>query len=171
MKLDTILLNLGRFVLLFAIQLMILNQVVLTNLIIPYIYVLFILMLPTGMNRIALLLISFFTGLCMDMLNSLIGFHTFACTLVALARILIGDRILMRDNEKTIERTSYRSTSFQSYSIYSIFLLLIFYISLFCLELFSFHGIFYTITCILLSTTASWLIMMLYQTLFIRKEH
>ena len=58
--------NIGRFLLLTLMQLLILNNVYLGGYVMPMLYVLFILMLPTSTGRIPMLLIAFGTGLLMD---------------------------------------------------------------------------------------------------------
>ena len=85
--------NIGRFVGLLLFQVLVLNNVYLGSYIMPMLYVLPILMLPTGMKRIPLLLIAFGTGLIIDMMNNLLGFHALACTVVAMMRIWFADRI------------------------------------------------------------------------------
>ena len=92
--------NIIRFVVLMVLQVVIFNQVSLWGYVLPMLYVLFVLMLPTGMNKIALLLIAFATGLTEDLFCNLLGFHACACTVVALCRILFADKILTR-NETT----------------------------------------------------------------------
>ena len=75
--------NIGRFVLLMLLQLLVLNYVYLGGYIIPMLYVLFLLMLPTSMGRIPMLLVAFGTGLLIDIMSGVLGFHTLACTTVA----------------------------------------------------------------------------------------
>ena len=96
----------GRFLLLMAIQLLVLNYVYLGGYVMPMLYVLFILMLPTGMKRIPLLLIAFGTGLLMDIMSNALGFHALACTVVAMLRIWFADSILTRNEPVTINTPS-----------------------------------------------------------------
>ena len=94
----------GRFVLLMALQMLVLNHVYLGGYVMPMLYVLFILMLPTDTGRIPMLLIAFGTGLLVDVMNNMLGFHALACTVVAMLRILFADRILTRGEPVTIEK-------------------------------------------------------------------
>ena len=53
--------NIGRFVLLMLLQLLVLNNVYLGGYVMPMLYVLFILMLPTSVGRVPLRLTAFGT--------------------------------------------------------------------------------------------------------------
>lgn len=101
----------GRFALLILIQLLVLNQVYLGSYVMPMLYLLAILMLPTDTKRIPLLLIAFGTGLLLDIMNNMLGFHALACTVVAMMRILFADRILTRGEPVTISIPSIFSVS------------------------------------------------------------
>ncbi len=95
--------NIVRFVLLMLLQILVLNHVYLGGYITPFLYVLFILMLPTGMNRMGLLAVAFLTGLCLDIFSNMMGFHACCCTAVAFCRIAFGDRILTGGEEVVID--------------------------------------------------------------------
>ena len=71
--------TIGRFVLLLLIQLLVLNNVYLSAYVMPMLYLLAILMLPTDMKRIPLLIVAFCTGLLVDVMNNMLGFHALAC--------------------------------------------------------------------------------------------
>jgi len=55
-----------RFALLVLLQVLVLNNINLGGYIHPYIYILFILLLPVSMNKNLVLFIAFFTGLTVD---------------------------------------------------------------------------------------------------------
>lgn len=162
--------NIVRFVVLFLFQMIVLNNITLSSLIVPNICVLFILMLPTNMSRIPLLLVSFATGLLLDITTNMLGFQTFAFTMLGMARLLIGDRILLRNEPIVIARPSIHAPNFQLFSIYSLILLLVFYISYILVESFSFHNIWHLLFSILLNVLITWIIIILYQAFFVREE-
>ena len=58
--------NIGRFLLLVLLQVLVFNNIYLGGYINPCIYVLFIAMLPTTTGKIPMMLIAFFTGMCVD---------------------------------------------------------------------------------------------------------
>ena len=75
-----------RFLLLTAIQVVILNNVQLGTFINPFLYVLFLLTLPVNMPRLALLPIAMVTGLVIDMFQNTPGMHASACLVMAYMR-------------------------------------------------------------------------------------
>lgn len=163
--------NIIRFLTLILVQLLILNNVNLSGYAIPYLYVLFILMLPTNTGKIPLLLLAFLCGMTIDIFSNMLGFHTFACTLVAFARILFADRILTRNEAVIIATPNYYAVKPQYYISYLAVLLAIFYFTLFSLELFDSHGFFRLLLSTLLSTLLTSVLALLSQLLFIKRPH
>lgn len=161
--------NIGRFLLLILLQTFVLNNVYLGGYINPFLYVLFIIMLPTNTNRIAMLVLSFATGLCIDLGTNMLGFHAFACTVVGFMRILWADKIILRDNEEVVDTPSIHSGSYQQFAIYLFFLLLIFNFVYYLLVMFSLRELPSILLSTLLSTIVTWILAILYQTLFFRK--
>ena len=158
----------GRFVLLMAIQLLVLNYVYLGGYVMPMLYVLPILMLPTGMKRIPLLLIAFGTGLIIDMMNNLLGFHALACTVVAMMRIWFADRILTRGEPVQVQTPGIYSVTPQYFIAYLMLMLAAFYLLLFIVELWGFRGFGDILLATLLSTVVTTLLAVLYQLVFLK---
>lgn len=163
--------NIIRFVTLILFQLLILNNVNISGFAIPYIYLLFILMLPTNTGKIPLLLMGFLTGLTVDMFSNMLGFHTFACTLVAFCRILFADRILTRNEAVVIDTPSIYSVKPQYFINYLLLLTAIFYFTFFALELFDSHGFFRLLFSTLLSTLLNTLLILFAQMLFMKRPN
>ena len=160
----------GRFVLLLLIQLLVLNNVYLSGYVMPMFYLLAILMLPTDTKRIPMLLIAFGTGLLMDVMNNMLGFHALACTVVAMMRILFADRILTRGEPTTITTPSIYSVSPQYFVSYLLILLASFYLIFFTLELFGFRSFGGVLAATAASTLVTALLAVLYQFIFLKKE-
>ena len=160
----------GRFALLILIQLLVLNQVYLGSYVMPMLYLLAILMLPTDTKRIPLLLIAFGTGLLLDIMNNMLGFHALACTVVAMMRILFADRILTRGEPVTISIPSIFSVSPQYFISYLLILLASFYLVFFTVELFGFRSFGGVLLATVCSTLATTLMAVLYQFIFLKKE-
>lgn len=78
-----------RFVLLLLLQVLVLNQVVLMESISPYVYPLFIILLPISINSIQALMLSFALGICMDFFQDTGGVHAAACLCIAYIRPLV----------------------------------------------------------------------------------
>ena len=162
--------NIGRFLLLMLLQVLVFNNIYLGGYINPCIYLLFIAMLPTTTGRIPMMLMAFFAGLCIDLSTNMIGFHTFACTAVGFLRGVWLDKIIIRDNDEGVETPSLFSVSYQQFSVYLFLLLLVFYIVYYVMLVFSLRDIFSILLSALLSTVVTWVLAILYQTLLLRKD-
>lgn len=82
----TLLINIVRFVLLLATQILIFNKFDLLGYINPYPYILFILLYPVNANKARVLLASFCLGLTLDIFMNSGGVHTTACLILARLR-------------------------------------------------------------------------------------
>jgi rod shape-determining protein MreD len=162
--------NIGRFLLLVLFQELVLNNVYLGGYIMPMLYVLFILMLPTGMKRIPLLLIAFGTGLLIDIMSNMLGFHALACTVVAMMRIWFADRILTRGEPVQINVPSIYSVTPQYFVSYLLLMLAVFYFLFFLVELWGFRGFGDVLLATLLSTLTTALLSILCQIVFLKRK-
>ena len=136
----------------------------------PMLYVLFILMLPTDTGRIPMLLIAFGTGLLVDVMNNMLGFHALACTVVAMLRILFANRILTRGEPVSIEIPGIYSVTPQYFISYLMLMFGAFYLVFFTVELFGFRGFGSILLSTVASTLVTTLLAVLYQYIFLKKE-
>lgn len=83
---STLLLNIARFLLLLAAQILIFNEMDFYGYLNPFPYILFILLYPVNGNRSGLLLASFLLGIVMDMFCDSGGVHATACVVLAYVR-------------------------------------------------------------------------------------
>lgn len=83
---SALLLNIARFILLIAIQIVIFNNINLFGYINPFPYLLFIILYPVNANKSGLLVASFFLGLTLDMFCNSGGVHATACLILAFIR-------------------------------------------------------------------------------------
>jgi len=160
----------GRFVLLMALQLLVLNHVYLGGYVMPMLYVLFVLMLPTNTGRIPLLLIAFGTGFLVDVMSNMLGFHALACTIVAMLRILFANRILTRGEPVSIETPSIYSVTPQYFISYLMLMMGAFFLVFYTLEIFGFRSLGSVLLATLASTVVTTLMAVLYQYIFLKKE-
>lgn len=77
------------YVLLVALQVFILNNIALAGYMNPYLYVVFILLLPATIDRALLLLIGFALGFTIDIFENSGGLHASATTTIAFVRPLL----------------------------------------------------------------------------------
>lgn len=162
--------NIFRFILLVSLQVLIFNNIYLGGYINPYLYVLFIAMLPTNTGRIPMLLIAFAIGLSVDVCSNMPGFHTFACVAVAFLRPIWLDKIILSDNNENVETPSIKSVPYQQFSLYLFLLLFIFHLIYYSVLVFSFREILTVLVSTLLSTIVTWVLAILYQSLLVRKK-
>ena len=78
--------NIFRFLLLLAVQIIVFNNMNFLGYISPYPYVLFIILYPVNGNKFGLLFASFLLGIIMDMFSNSGGIHTTACLVLAYYR-------------------------------------------------------------------------------------
>ena len=78
--------NIFRFLLLLAVQIIVFNNMNFLGYISPFPYILFIILYPVNSNKSGVLLASFFLGLIMDMFSNSGGIHTTACLILAYYR-------------------------------------------------------------------------------------
>lgn len=78
--------NIFRFILLLAVQIIIFNNMNFLGYISPFPYILFIILYPVNGNKYGLLLASFTLGLLMDMFSNSGGVHATACLILAYYR-------------------------------------------------------------------------------------
>lgn len=83
---STLLVNISRFILLLAVQIIFFNNMGFLGFIMPLPYILFIILYPVNGNKSGLLIASFLLGLMMDIFSNSGGIHTTACLVLAFVR-------------------------------------------------------------------------------------
>lgn len=162
--------NIFRFLALIVLQILIFNYVYLGGYVIPFIYILAVLMLPTRIGNIPTLLIAFAAGMIVDLFCNIPGFHAFSCTMMAFARIVVGNRMLTRDDPVEIDTPSIYNVPFQPFAAYLFVMALVYSLTYSLIETFSFGNFWMTMLSMLLNTAASWVLMMLCQLLISSKK-
>jgi len=141
-----------RFVFLILFQVFILNNIQLGGYLNPYLYVLFILMLPFETPKGLLLLLAFFLGISVDMFSNTIGMHAMACLLLAFFRPYIVTYISPRGGYDFGAGPTIKDMGFNWYLSYTGILILAHHILLFNLEVFRLSEFFSTLYRTLLSS-------------------
>lgn len=128
-----------HFILLITIQLLIVNNIQINSYINPYMYILFIFILPFDINKSLLLLIGFFTGLSVDIFSNTFGIHAAATSLLAFIRPTLLSLISTRE---AYEAGSYPSINLYGFTWFIKYIAigtLIHHTALFILEIFNFE--------------------------------
>ena len=133
-----ILKNIVRFVFLVLLQGLILNEVNLwQGMAIPYLYIMFLLMLPLETPRWLELIIGFILGLTIDMFTNTLGIHASACVLIAYIRPLYLKGIAPRDVYEYVQRPGIQDFGLTWFIKYASVLILIHHFWLFFVEVYS----------------------------------
>lgn len=154
MNSKTILINLFRWFVLLAVQILFLRNLEFYNLSTPFIYILFILVLPFGIPNLLLYLLAFGTGLTVDAFYDTLGVHTTACVVLAFVRISFINISLNRDSVDEPE-PSLGNMGFKWFSIYLTLCLFSHHLFVFFLEAYKFTDITYTLGRCMLSVLLS----------------
>ncbi len=165
MNSKTIFLNVFRWITLLFVQIFLLRNLSFYNLSTPFIYVLFILILPFRIPNLLLFLIAFGTGLTLDAFYDTMGVHTSACVALAFVRILFISVSLNRDSIDDPE-PSLGNMGFKWFSIYAVLCIFVHHIVLFFLEAFKLTELAYTLGRSLLSVVFTLFTVLLVEAIF-----
>lgn len=135
----------------------------------PFIYMLFIVLLPISTKKSYVLLISFFTGIVMDAFSDTGGIHAVACLLMGMSRTTLLEFILPKPLEEyknaapTIDEMQIKPFLVYVGSMFFIHLTTYYFI-----EIWSFKAILYVLFKIILSLITSMIFSIIYALLFSR---
>lgn len=155
-----------RFFVLVLVQVLILNNIQLGGYVNPYMYVLFILLLPMETPKSLLLLLAFVLGLTIDMFTNTMGMHAGACVFMAYCRPYVTKVISPRDGYDMDTTPTIQNLGLNWFSTYSIILVLLHHFVLFYLEVFRLHEFFSTFFRIIFSSILTVSLILLSQYLF-----
>ncbi|MBI3500863.1 MAG: rod shape-determining protein MreD [Bacteroidetes bacterium] len=141
-----------RFIFLVLFQVLILNHIQLSGYLNPFLYVLFILMLPFQTPDWLVLVLSFALGLSIDMFSDTGGMHAAASVFMAFARKPLLKIISPREGYEPTQHPTVQQFGFGWFFSYAGILVLIHHFFLFYLEAFHFSGFFHTFFRVILSS-------------------
>lgn len=159
-----------RFLLLIATQVFLLKNIGYYNLIIPYLYILFILVLPFGIPNGLLFLLAFLTGLTIDIFYDTLGLNAAACTVMAFVRIIFINVTVQRDGFDNEPEPSLGIMGFRWFIFYAFILTFSHHLILFTFENFKFTELGYTLIRVILSTLFTVFLMLITEFAFFRKK-
>jgi len=163
-----IIVNIIRFILLVFIQVFLLKNIPLFNLSTPYLYILFILLLPFETPNILLFLLAFILGLTIDAFYNTPGLHAASCVLLALVRVLFISITVQKEGFDNEPEPTVSVMGFRWFFTYALVLTLFHHFFLFNLEVFRFSEIQYTLTRVVLSSIFTVFLMLISGLLFYR---
>jgi rod shape-determining protein MreD len=139
-------------ILLILLQILVLNNIQFSGFVNPYVYIMIILLLPSVTPAWLVLIISFLTGLTIDLFTGSPGMHASATLLAGFSRQYVLRFIAPRDGYESGSDLSMSAYGFRWFFIYTATIVLIHHTTLFFLEVFRFADFFRTIFRILLSS-------------------
>ncbi len=170
--------NLFRFCIILALQVLILNKITLRwwsqpagfPVFIPYVYPLFLLLLPFEVPVWGLLVVGFLTGITMDSFTNTAGIHACATVLIAYLRTNVLNALMPKNlSEYPNQSPSVKNMGWMPFLVYSSFLILLHHTIYFSVELWSFANIGYLLLKIIASSLTSILFIVAYLLLFTRQ--
>lgn len=143
------------FILLILLQVLLFNNIEFSGYVNPYIYIMFILLLPVEIPSWLLLLLSFATGLIIDFFSGSPGMHTSATVLAGFVRPSVLRIVSPRDGYESGSGPSMMVYGFRWFLTYSLLIVLVHHTTLFYLEVFRLADFFRTMFRVILSTLFS----------------
>lgn len=124
--------QIGRYILVMILQVLLFDQLQLLGVCHPYIYVLCLLMMPITLSHSADMIIGAVVGLIMDIFCNSMGIHTAACIFIMFIRpYLIG--AIVNDKDRLNEQISLRSLGMEALLRYVVILVVIHHLIVFML--------------------------------------
>ncbi len=140
------------FILLILLQVILFNNIQFSGYVNPYVYIMFILLLPVEIPSWLLLLLSFGTGIIMDFFSGTPGVHSSATVLAGFVRPTILTLISPRDGYEARSEPSMVNYGFRWFLTYTVLVVFVHHTALFYLEVFRFTDFFRTFFRVLLSS-------------------
>jgi len=132
--------QLGRYIVVMLLQVLLFDQLQLLGVCHPYIYILCLLMMPITLPHSVDMIIGAIIGLVMDVFCNSLGIHTAACVLLMFIRpYLIG--VIVNDKDRLNEQITLRAIGMEAMIKYVIILVLIHHLTVFALGAWSWNHI------------------------------
>jgi rod shape-determining protein MreD len=161
--------NIGSFIFLVLLQVLILNNIEFSGFINPYLYILFILLLPFETPKWLLITVSFVLGITIDIFSNTLGMHAFACVAIGYIRPFVLKVFAPREGYDTGMRPGLHSFGMEWMLKYAIIMAFIHHFILFYIETFKFQMFFSTFLRVILSTIFTVILIILSQLLTIKR--
>ncbi len=162
--------NIFRMFILILFQVLVLNNIQVSGYINPYMYVLFILLLPFETPRWLLLISGFAIGISIDLFANTLGMHTSATVFMAFLRPYVLKVLVPHDEYESGTYPRLYYFGFTWFLKYSLVLVFLHHTFLFYVEVFRITFFFHTMLRVMLSTLFSVFLIILSQFFIYRKQ-
>ena len=153
-----------RFFILASIQILVLNNVQISGYINPFVYILFIMLLPPKMPKAIVLILAFIMGFTIDVFSDSYGIHSSATVLLAFLRPKVLALVSVKGGED-LEEIGIKQLKINRFFTYSGILCLIHHFTLFYIEAFRLNEFFDTFLRALYSSFISILMILMIESL------
>ncbi len=161
---NDILQHIIRFFVLTSIQILILNNVQISGYINPFVYILFVMLLPPKMPKAIVLILAFMMGFTIDVFSDSYGVHSSATVLLAFIRPKVLALVSVKGGED-LEAIGIKQLRINRFFTYSSILCLIHHFTLFYIEAFRLNEFFDTFLRALYSSFFSILMILMIESL------
>ena len=162
--------NIFRFITLVLVQVLIIKNVELGRFINPFVYILFIIILPFETPKWAVLLMAFVLGITIDMFYDTLGLHAAACVFIAYVRPGILKLFSPRDGYESGTQPTIQYLGVPWFLSYAGILVIMHHLILFYMEMFRFSEFFSTFLRMLISAVVTLILIVVIQYLFNRQK-
>jgi len=156
--------QIGRYILVMALQVLLFDQLQLWGVCHPYIYILCLLMMPITLPHSVEMIIGAVVGLVMDVFCNSLGVHMSACILVMYLRPYLLERVF-NEKDRLTEQISIGTLGWEAMSRYVILLVLIHHLTVFSISAWSWSHIGYIVSATVVSGAITTLIILGYNAL------
>lgn len=158
------------FVGLLFLQVVVLSNLNASKYVFPFVYVLFLFVLPKSIPRWMLLLVGFILGSVVDLYLHSYGTHAFSCTVVAFVRPFLLATVAPKDFSSDEGAITVYDIGFQKYLLYTGVLLLIHHVFVFLIDELRVGDVFTFIKQVFVSTLVSMFLILCMQYIFNKKK-
>ncbi|MCW3085924.1 MAG: rod shape-determining protein MreD [Bacteroidetes bacterium] len=162
--------NIFRFITLVLVQVLIIKNVELGRFINPFVYILFIIILPFETPKWAVLLMAFVLGITIDMFYDTLGLHAAACVFIAYVRPGILKLFSPRDGYESGTQPTIQYLGVPWFLSYAGILVIMHHLILFYMEIFRFSEFFSTFLRVIISAGFTLILIVVIQYLFNRQK-
>lgn len=152
------------------LQVFLLKNISLYNLSAPYLYTLFILLLPFEVPNLLLFILSFILGLIIDAFYDTPGLHAASCVLLAFVRVLFISITVQKDGFDNEPEPTLGNMGFRWFFTYASVLILVHHFFLFNLEVFRLSEIQFTLLRFISSAVFTLFLVLVSSFLFYRRK-
>lgn len=158
--------NIMRFIVLMLIQVLIMNKINFYGFLNPYVYILFILLLPFETPGWMLLLFSFVAGLTVDVFACTLGLHAASSVFAAFLRPLVIKFVREKPDYDITTQPNLKQMGVKWFIGYSSIMILGHHLFLNLLDVFSFNELGQTMLRVVVSSLFTFIFVLLFEYIF-----